>query len=220
MPTFHLISDFKPYVKGVAGIKGSNPLVKVPGVYVITHDETGKVYIGSTKDLARRLSSHESVLKHNRHTNGSLQRAFNEDSVISFDYRVTKSIEEAVMTEQCLVIELKDTGLLFNKAIEDVTKPSVGNTLSDEHRQRISAANKGRKRTDEMNLKSSIQRKAYLETDAGKAFTKTMASSKSKKITIDGIEYPSISEAGHQLGLCVKTVQRRAAGLPSRFGLW
>jgi group I intron endonuclease len=47
------------------------------GIYKITNMRNGKIYIGQSVDINHRKSCHEYDLKHNRHKNIHLQRAYN-----------------------------------------------------------------------------------------------------------------------------------------------
>lgn len=58
------------------------------GVYKITNVLNGKVYIGSSVNLEKRLNHHKGCLKNNKHKNAHLQRAYNKDGEASFIYEV------------------------------------------------------------------------------------------------------------------------------------
>ena len=51
---------------------------KISGIYKIENLIDGKVYIGQSINILRRLADHKSSLKYNRHHNGYLQRAYNK----------------------------------------------------------------------------------------------------------------------------------------------
>lgn len=51
---------------------------KSPGIYAIMNVETGVVYVGSSKNVVRRIKSHLYELKLNKHNNPYLQHAFNK----------------------------------------------------------------------------------------------------------------------------------------------
>lgn len=48
-----------------------------PGVYIILNLDNGKVYIGSTRNIKRRLTEHEINLRGNKHNNKSMQTDYN-----------------------------------------------------------------------------------------------------------------------------------------------
>ena len=49
----------------------------VPGVYIILNLDNGKVYIGSARNMQKRLSEHEVNIRHNRHIVKELQDDYN-----------------------------------------------------------------------------------------------------------------------------------------------
>lgn len=48
------------------------------GIYKITNLNDGKVYIGKSEDLKRRIKTHKLLLKRNKHFNYHLQNAYNK----------------------------------------------------------------------------------------------------------------------------------------------
>ena len=51
---------------------------KEPGIYKIEQISSKKVYIGSSKNMYKRCHRHMSELRHGKHFNLFLQRAFNK----------------------------------------------------------------------------------------------------------------------------------------------
>ena len=56
------------------------------GVYKITHKPSGRIYIGSAKNILSRISSHKRSLRMGSHYNIYLQRVFNKDGEQSFNW--------------------------------------------------------------------------------------------------------------------------------------
>lgn len=52
---------------------------KICGIYGITNSKENEIYVGSSKDIARRWSSHMSKLKSGTHRYTQLKDAFNEN---------------------------------------------------------------------------------------------------------------------------------------------
>jgi len=71
---------------------------KKSGVYKITNIESGKFYIGSSKNIENRIVDHKRDLKKNNHQNIILQRSWNLHGSGSFTF---ETIEECV-PEECL----------------------------------------------------------------------------------------------------------------------
>jgi group I intron endonuclease len=73
------------------------------GIYKITCTANNKFYIGSSKDIHKRLSKHKSQLKFNRHENILLQRAYNKYGSDSFTYKAIEEVEPSLL----LMVEQK-----------------------------------------------------------------------------------------------------------------
>lgn len=73
---------------------------KITGVYCILNTINSKIYIGSSKDIYRRIAKHFSELRKNKHNNAHLQSAFNKYSEEAFDVFVVKETQEQVSWEQ------------------------------------------------------------------------------------------------------------------------
>lgn len=67
------------------------------GIYCITNTLTNFVYIGQSKDIHRRWTTHIRDLRNNKHENRNLQNAFNECGENAFEFSVL---------EECTVDEL------------------------------------------------------------------------------------------------------------------
>lgn len=76
-----------------------------PVVYILTLVESGIFYIGSTQNLARRLTIHFSQLRANAHQNFNLQNAWNksQDKEVLVNSIPTKDREEAFQLEEILL---------------------------------------------------------------------------------------------------------------------
>lgn len=72
------------------------------GIYEIKNNFNGKSYIGSAKDIKRRWSRHKCGLRHNKHENIVLQRAWNKYGEENFSFNVLEecNIDELLVLEQ------------------------------------------------------------------------------------------------------------------------
>lgn len=71
------------------------------GVYIIRNTSSSKVYIGSSASkggIQERFRHHKSALKHDRHANKYLQKAYNKHGIDSFTYEIL----EECLAEKCL----------------------------------------------------------------------------------------------------------------------
>lgn len=89
------------------------------GVYKIKNTITGEYYIGSSKDLEKRILSHKVLLKNNKHTNHKLQDSYNQygkDSFVFYELKLTSddaSNDDLIKLEQCY-LDSSEKNKLFN----------------------------------------------------------------------------------------------------------
>lgn len=71
-------------------------------VYAIVNEASEKIYIGSTRNLFKRIPKHKYMLNKNRHDNAHLQASYNKYGKGVFKYYVVKecSIDNLVKVEQ------------------------------------------------------------------------------------------------------------------------
>lgn len=186
-----------------------NPLSNKPGCYCVQHNNTGNVYVGSTKNLAKRISQTTSSLRKNTHKNKNLQQLYNKDPEINFFIKLTETVEKAQEEEQQAVDKLKDSDNLCNVAVKDVVLTRLGAKLSEEHKDILMSSNINRKVSEETRRRQSESQKVFINTPEGKELLRQKIEKLSRKISIGGVEYPSISEASRQLGIKYTTLVRK-----------
>ncbi|PHM07588.1 GIY-YIG nuclease family protein, partial [Nostoc sp. 'Peltigera malacea cyanobiont' DB3992] len=71
-----------------ASIKGKS------GIYAISHISSGKVYIGSSKNLLKRWMQHKALLKKGTHHSWKLQADWNAYGENSFDIFILEEVEK------------------------------------------------------------------------------------------------------------------------------
>jgi len=64
------------------------------GIYCIENKQTGKKYVGKSKDIAKRLSQHKYALKKGTHHNDYLQNAYKRYGKESFEYYVLEELDK------------------------------------------------------------------------------------------------------------------------------
>lgn len=117
--------------------------MKVSGIYRIVHAETGNFYVGSSVQVATRMSQHLSHLRRSLHKNAHLQAAFSLYGESAFSFDVVEECEPAVLLER-------------EQHFIDALKPHfnickvAGNTLGVKHtpssKAKMSIANRGNSR--------------------------------------------------------------------------
>jgi group I intron endonuclease len=115
---------------------------KVSGVYEIYNTVNGNRYIGSAVNISNRWETHRSLLRHNKHENNHIQRAFNKYGESAFNFRVIEECnpEKLIAVEQRYIDALRP---------EYNISPTAGNCLGVKHTQKtkanMSAAQMGHK---------------------------------------------------------------------------
>lgn len=200
-----------------------------PSAYVIQHNVTGGVYIGSTEDFYSRRHQHLSNLKYNKHPNPHLQRAYSFDDGLTFTEHPVNNRDEAYDLEQRLVNDAIARGMtVFNIGVQNVRSPGlgvipseehrrkigdanrgryVGIPLSPEHRQKIATANLGKTASDETRRNQSLAHQGQIPGNA-------------ISVTISGVTYSSYQRAADALGMKMATVRQRCLSTSPRFIDW
>lgn len=138
------INDFDVFKPKRLGGDASPEVRDKPGCYVIKHVPTGKMYVGSSECVGKRIITNISHLNNGRHKNEKIQNAFTSDHDLVVLLKTTDTVEEAIQLEQTVVNELTGSDALCNIGILDVSLPCKGRTLTEEHRAALVKANTGR----------------------------------------------------------------------------
>lgn len=140
------------------------------GIYKITNMRNGKIYIGQSVDINHRKSCHEYDLKHNRHKNLHLQRAYNlEPDAFKFEI-ICECREEDLDELEIFYIQKynclddrcgynfdkggKGAGRMSDETKAKLSKAKMGNKamcgirLSDEWKQHLSEAQPHKRRVE------------------------------------------------------------------------
>jgi len=113
------------------------------GIYVIKNTITGKVYVGSSVDMAHRFAEHKCDLNHNRHQNVYLQRAWNKYGRDLFIFSLLEvcPTNDLIQVEQKWIDLLKASNKMFGYNIRP--KADSRHSLSSETKFKISQSKKG-----------------------------------------------------------------------------
>lgn len=100
----------------------------IAGVYKIEHAPTGRKYIGSAKDVSKRISHHKWALKSNKHANILLQNSYNKHGIEQFVFTplLYCSNDNLVMYEQLIMDEYKANEKLFGFNIRKIVDSNIG----------------------------------------------------------------------------------------------
>ncbi|HQF37046.1 MAG TPA: GIY-YIG nuclease family protein [Candidatus Dojkabacteria bacterium] len=124
---------------------------KVCGIYCIENIITNKKYIGLSRDINKRLWSHKTNLIKNKHSNMHLQSAFNLYGIDNFIFYIIEECDkEDLNDKEIYYIELyKARNREFGYNILVGGGGTEGREVTQETREKLSKAGKGRKRNAE-----------------------------------------------------------------------
>jgi group I intron endonuclease len=149
------------------------------GIYQIVNLKNGKLYLGSSNNIAVRKYNHYYHLRHNTHHSIVLQRAWNKYGEKNFDFSLVLTCPDEMLLfyEQQLLDLCKPEYNISTDAaaptrgmkLSEETKKKMSRSAighpgylthhSDETKQKISLSMKGRKMTDEQRLAVSERMK-------------------------------------------------------------
>lgn len=195
------------------------------GIYCIEHIESGKKYIGSSSDIARRWRDHKSELRGGRSNSTHLQHAWTKygGNAFIFSKLLVCSIENLQFYEQICIdgygVLNPDLGyniLPFARSArgmkvsaetrEKMRANSTGRTLSEEGKAKCRAANLGRFVSAETRAK--IRAKRALQV-MPKSVSREVAELIAARYSAGKI---SQEEAGRPFGVHQTTVSKIARG--------
>jgi len=161
------------------------------GIYQITNQTNGNRYIGSAVNLQKRWQNHLSALRHGRHGNRHLQRAYDKYGEGAFELSVLEYVEnpsQLIPCEQHFFDMLSpeynvaptagsalgvrhslETRRKMSKARMGRRNPNYGKHPSPETRAKLSAAHKGKHPTAETLAKRSAALRGHPVSDATRA---------------------------------------------------
>lgn len=193
--------------------------MKKIGIYKIT-SPTGRVYIGQSIDILRRISAYKRMSNCNKQP--KLYNSLKKHGAKNHKYEILEECTIYDCSEKERYYQLKynsvSNGLNCEYANDLNTKKEVsietrnkmsksrkGKKLSQEHKRKISLANKGKKKTIEHLEKLS-------KSKEGRMYGKNHHNSKIVLNTETGIFYESAKEASQYSGIKHSTMKARLNG--------
>lgn len=122
--------------------------MRISGIYKIVNRIDGKYYVGSTNNFHKRWNfGHKLPLNENRHDNPKLQNAWNKHGRDNFDCVLVETVEQ----ENLLLVEQKYLNIARLEPDKCYNLSFIAGKIemTDEVRQKLSRACKGRKLSDE-----------------------------------------------------------------------
>ena len=207
------------------------------GVYLIKSNVSEEVYVGSTKDMAKRIRQHKYELRHNKHPCKKLQEIYNKSPELTVEFieidepDKTLARELAFDQEQSLLDKFKEQSLLLNAAT-DARNAATGIVYTDEVRGKISEGIK-KHFEDPVNVERAKQNahdrwsnQEYRDklTELRNTPEHKLLQSEYKKelwknpehrakmcipVTVDGKKYDSLKDAAKDLGISTSALRNR-----------
>lgn len=133
------------------------------GIYALRNLSDNKVYIGQSRNLEKRKTTHFWMLRNNRHFNVHLQRAFNRGDQFEFtvlEYCVPSKCDER---EIFWISQYNATKDGYNLC--DGGNATVGYHFTAEGKEKISKAKRGKKQSQEVIERRTRTLKEHLQND-------------------------------------------------------
>lgn len=161
------------------------------GIYSILNKQNGKIYIGQSINLKKRINKHLNQLLNNKHENKHLQRSFNKYGEKNFEFNIIEhcQIKDLNKNERWWISFFKSNSNQFgynkqsggnsnykrnneikqkiSKSLKGKNHYNYGKQLSDETCKKISEGNTGKKYSKETRKKMSDSQKRFYNSKEG-----------------------------------------------------
>lgn len=154
--------------------------IKVSGVYKITNNVDGRIYIGASHNIRKRLRAHLETLRRSEHPSSNLQTAYDEFGESAFSFEVlelcladrtlereqvwltsTRCFEPAIGYNICDVAGPPPKLVYTPEMREAMSRRRKGVPKSADHRKKIGEAHKGKAKSPEAIAKQREALKAF-----------------------------------------------------------
>jgi len=204
----------------------------ISGIYSITNIINKKIYIGSSKNIDKRIRKHFGDLRNNKHANSHLQNAYNKYGRNSFSWEIVKgeipfnelerieqefidSIPQDLRYNQRLIAN-NNGGIKLQQATKDKMSAAMkgegnnfhGKKHTDESKDLMRAAKLGKKQNEAAIIKRTSMAIGKHKTESAR---KNISIGQPNRCTveIDSIIYNSYSEAGKFFGVTHQCIKNR-----------
>lgn len=140
------------------------------GIYALVNQTDGRMYIGQSRNLEKRKTTHFWMLRENRHFNVHLQRAWNRGD--RFDFKVLETCKTSDLNQKEKMWIKKLNTMQEGYNLCEGGDATEGYHFTKEQKEKISKANKGRKRSAEVSKRAQETLKKRMVED--KEFSKRL----------------------------------------------
>lgn len=131
-------------------------LNNICGIYSIFNIINNKQYVGSSKNIRRRIKEHYRDLQNNKHHSQPLQNAWNKYGKYSFEFKILEITDNLNEKEQYWIDYNQSHCKKKGYNVCPIANSIKGRISTLETRLKISNYQKGRPKTKEHNLKNSL----------------------------------------------------------------
>ena len=126
------------------------PQTRTAGVYLIENGTTGKVYVGSSQDIADRLKRHLRLLRAGKHHSLKLQRSFDKHGEAAFRFKtLLRCAPQALLFFEQRTIAAFDSVTHGYNIAEVAGAPMRGRKHTTGTKEKMSAAGLGKQKSPE-----------------------------------------------------------------------
>lgn len=191
----------------------------ISGYYKLTHLPTGLFYVGSSQNLSKRISNHRSDLIRGINSNKRFQQVYTTWDDILVEQYQTNDLSEARKGEQRFLDRYVGDSLCCNVG-HSSTDPTAGIITTEIRRVQMATINK-----NQVGKALSHSQRASISsglTGTPRSTEAKMAISlgKSRKVTIDGNVYDSVTLAAMDLNLTAQTIRYRIGSNSTKYANW
>lgn len=138
--------------------------MKISCVYKIINKVNNKIYIGSTRNYIKRITSHRNLLIKNKHPNPYLQNSCNKYGIDCFEFSIIETIEPQflIKSETKFILLNKSDNREFGYNQQMASSSRAGLEHSNDTKRKISNSmiNKVRSETTKQQISESMKKAA------------------------------------------------------------
>jgi len=179
------------------------------GVYQIYNKASGKSYVGATMTFAVRWTRHRSELRHGKHPNVHLQRAWSLYGEAAFEFRVLCLCSVGDLGDREAVLIAQHKALNWQNGYNHRLQVGEWVQLSQETRDKMSRAQQGKKDSEETRQRKSIALTGHPVTEETRA--KLRSAGKRRGISAETGAKISAANTGKKRTEATKAKMRVAA---------